>query len=104
MNPTRLSSRNLGGLLVFSCGQMLLEITLTRFFSALFYPPYVFAILSLAVLGIGLGAPLASARKALRRADLIPMYMILAGLSALVIAAYAVFGGAASFPAAIFVL
>src|SRR5215468_2282438 len=98
MNPPRLSPLNLGGLLVFSCGQMLLEITLTRLFSALFYPPYVFAILSLAVLGIGLGAALASARTALRHTDLIPLYMLLAGVSALVIIAFAVFGGTAHFP------
>src|SRR5215468_8732229 len=103
MNPPRLSPLNLGGLLVFSCGQMLLEITLTRFFSALFYPPYVFAILSLAILGIGLGAALASARKTLRRADLIPVYMILAGFSALAVVAFAAFGGAANFTAALFI-
>src|SRR5712692_10060875 len=104
MPTLRLSPRCLIGLLLFSCGQMLLEITLTRFFSALFYPPYVFAVLSLAVLGIGLGAASASARKALRRADLIPRYMVLAGVSALVIVAFAVFGGAVYVPVAIFVL
>src|SRR5258708_37418015 len=94
LNVPRLSPRCLIGLLLFSCGQMLLEITLTRFFSDLFYPPYVFAVLSLAVLGIGLGAALASARKTLRRPDLMPLYLLLAGASALIIVAFAVFVGA----------
>jgi ABC-type dipeptide/oligopeptide/nickel transport system permease subunit len=49
------SPGRLFGLALLSSAGLILEISLTRLFSTLFYPPYVFAILSLAVLGIGLG-------------------------------------------------
>ncbi len=49
-------------LALLSGGGLFLEIALTRLFSTIFYPPYVFAIISLAILGIGLGAALAAWR------------------------------------------
>jgi hypothetical protein len=69
---------------------LLLEIALTRLFSALFYPPYVFAVLSLAVLGLGLGAALATWRAPLRRQRLAPAYAALAGLSTVLLVVLAV--------------
>lgn len=72
-------------LALLSAASLLLEITLTRLFSVIYYPPYVFAILSLAVLGIGLGAALAAWRPALRREDYQPLYPIAAALSVVII-------------------
>ena len=70
---------------LLSGGGLLLEIALTRLFSLLFYPPAVFAILSLAVLGIGLGAALAAWRRRLRRAELAAPYIALAALASLLL-------------------
>ncbi|MCA9886931.1 MAG: hypothetical protein KC546_01110 [Anaerolineae bacterium] len=68
---------------VVSAAGMLFEITLTRLLSALYAPPVVFGVLSFAILGIGLGAGLATAFTALRNAKNVPIYIVLAGLSAL---------------------
>ncbi len=64
---------------LLSGGGLLLEVALTRLFSVLYYPPYVFAVLSLAVLGIGLGAAGAAWRAGWRRTALLPRYLTLAG-------------------------
>ena len=63
------------GIALLSAGLLLTEIGLTRLVSVLYYPPLAFAILALAVLGIGLGAALAALRADLRRAELAPLYM-----------------------------
>jgi hypothetical protein len=55
------------GLALFSAAILLTEIALTRFYSVRYYPPVVFAILSLALLGIGLGAAMAAWWPAARR-------------------------------------
>ncbi len=72
-------------LLLFSATSIFLEISLTRLFSTLYYPPYVFAILSLAVLGIGLGAALAAWRAPWRDAARLPLLLSLAGLMTLLL-------------------
>jgi hypothetical protein len=79
----------LGGLALLAAGSLLLEVALTRLLSVLYYPPYVFAVLSLAVLGIGLGAALATARAAWRQAARLPFYGTLAALSTLLVALWA---------------
>ena len=66
-------------LALLSGAGILLEIALTRLFSTLFFPPYVFAIISVAVLGIGLGAALATAKPAWRSPKRLPLYVALAG-------------------------
>lgn len=66
---------------LLSAGGILLEITLTRVLSTLYYPPSVYAVLSLAILGIGLGAGLATASKRLRIIEALPIYAVLAGFS-----------------------
>lgn len=66
-----------------SAAGMLFEITLTRLLSALYAPPIVFAVLSLAVLGMGIGAGLAAAWSALRQSTRVSLYIFLAGISAL---------------------
>jgi hypothetical protein len=79
---------------LLSGGGLLLEITLTRLLSTLFYPPHTFAVLSLAVLGIGLGAAVATWRAAWRRAQRAPAYVSLAGLCTLVLVVFACLAGA----------
>lgn len=73
------------GLALLSGSGLFLEISLTRLFSTLFFAPYVFAILSVAVLGIGLGAALATVRPAWRSPARLPLYLSLAGLSTLLL-------------------
>ena len=72
-------------LALLSAGSLLLELALTRLFSAVYYPPYVFAVLSLAVLGIGLGAALAALWPRLREERYQPLYPAAAALAALAI-------------------
>jgi hypothetical protein len=74
------------GIGLLSMGGLLLEVALTRLFSTLFYPPAVFAVLSLAILGLGLGAALATGARGIRREARLPLYLALAGFSALLIA------------------
>jgi hypothetical protein len=54
-------------------------------FSTLYFPPYVFAIISTAVLGIGLGAALAAARPAWRQPTRSPFYLAASGYSCLIL-------------------
>lgn len=77
---TRLTLRQLLGLALFSGTGLCLEVALTRLLSVLYFPQYVFVVLSFAILGIGLGAAAAALRTTLRRAELIPWYMALAGI------------------------
>ncbi|MEZ4583987.1 MAG: hypothetical protein R3A10_20520 [Caldilineaceae bacterium] len=76
------------GVALLAAGGLMLEIGLTRLFSTLYYPPYVFVVLSLAVLGIGLGAGLVAWRPALARAELIPWYAGGASVTALLVTAF----------------
>lgn len=75
------------GLALLAGGGLMLEIGLTRLFSTLYYPPYVFVVLSLAVLGIGLGAGLAAWRQELVRAQFVGWYAGAAALAALLLPA-----------------
>ncbi len=75
-----MNTRRLLNLSLLSGGSLLLELALTRLFSAVYYPPYVFAILSLAIMGIGLGAGLAAWRRTLRDGRYQWAYMSLAAL------------------------
>lgn len=72
-------------LVLLSGASLLLELALTRLFSAVYYPPYVFAILSLAILGIGLGAGLAAARNSLREERYQWMYLTGAAILSVVV-------------------
>jgi hypothetical protein len=77
---------------LLSMAALFLEVSLTHFFSVIFYPPAVFAVLSLAVLGIGLGAALAAWRAPFRQTSRVPGYLFLASLSVLVFSGLAVVG------------
>ncbi len=75
--PISISTITLAGLM--------LEIGLTRLFSTLFFPPAVFSILSLAILGIGLGAALVLGPQEWQAPSRVPHYLGLAGLSVVII-------------------
>ncbi|MFW6097492.1 MAG: hypothetical protein ACOC9Z_05430, partial [Chloroflexota bacterium] len=77
-------------LALLSGAGLLLEISLTRLLSTLYYPPTVFAVISLALLGLGLGAALVTARVSWRRSRHAPTFAALAALSALLLVAFAV--------------
>lgn len=66
---------------LLSGAAMLLELALTRVVSALYFPQYVFAVLALAVLGIGLGAAAAAWSPALRTRDRLPAYLTAAAIA-----------------------
>lgn len=74
---------------IISLAGLMLEIALTRLFSVLFFPPAVFAILSLAILGIGLGAAVTTWKTRWRGPDHVPLYLALAAGSVIVITAVA---------------
>lgn len=81
----RITSRQQLGLALLSGSGIFLEIALTRLFSALFYAPYVFAVISVAILGLGLGAALATGRAAWRQPRRLPLYLVLAGYAGLIL-------------------
>lgn len=78
----------LPALALLSAAALLLEVALTRLLSTLYYPPYVFIVLSLAVLGVGLGAAAATAFSSLRRRRHAGRYPAAAAVSALLLAAF----------------
>lgn len=75
---------------LISLAGLALEIALTRLFSVLYFPPAVFAILSLAILGIGLGAALVTWRERWQNVALLPLYLVFAVASVIVLVAAAV--------------
>ena len=81
----RITSRQQLSLALLSGSGIFLEIALTRLFSTLFYSPYVFAIISVAILGLGLGAALATGRAAWRQPRRLPLYLVLAGYASLIL-------------------
>ena len=89
---------------LLSTAALLLEIALTRLLSTLYYPPYVFIVLSLAVLGIGLGAAAATARSSLRRIRYAGHYPGAAAVSALLLTVFAAWGAPFDLRALLFIL
>lgn len=69
------------GIALLSASVLLIEIGLTRLVSVLYYPPLAFAVLALAVLGIGVGAALAALRADLRALRLVPFYAAVGAIS-----------------------
>ena len=74
---------------ITSLSGLALEVGLTRLFSVLFFPPAVFGILSLAILGIGLGAALVTWQARWQNPGYVSRYLGAAALSvaAIVVAA-----------------
>lgn len=79
----RAETRQLLALALLTGGGLALELALTRLLATRFYPPYVFAALSLAVLGIGVGAAIAARWPGFARVERLPLMMSGAGLLAL---------------------
>jgi hypothetical protein len=72
--------------------------------STLYFPPYVFAVISLAILGIGLGAAVASWRTNLRSSAYLPVYTLLAGFSILVVFGFATLTASVNLQVLLFIL
>ncbi|MEM7734795.1 MAG: hypothetical protein AAF267_03310 [Deinococcota bacterium] len=77
--------RTLISLALFSAGSLLLELSLARVFSVLYTQSYVFLLLSLAVLGIALGASLAIISPRLRQLTKVAGWLALAASSTLLV-------------------
>lgn len=99
-----LPARRLLGTAVLSASALLLEIALTRLFSLIFFPPYVFFIISVAVMGIGAGAALAAWQPRLARQVGFALGSCGAAMSTLLIALFAVYGSAVDMQILLFLL
>ena len=84
-----MGARRLLGTAMLSGSALLLEIALTRVFSLLYYPPYVFFIISIAILGIGIGAALPALRPALLNDERLTLYCGGATLSTVLLIVFA---------------
>jgi len=73
VNPSAPRQR-LVGTAVLSASALLLEISLTRLFSVIYFPPYVYFIISVSILGIGIGAALPATRPALAASSRLAIY------------------------------
>lgn len=82
--------RLMAGAGALSAGSLLFEVALTRILSLLFFSSYAFVVLSVAVLGIGLGAGLASWRPAWRSPQCLAGWAALAALAAILVTALTV--------------
>jgi len=80
VNSSPYKERSLLAIGLISLAGLVLEIGLTRLFSVLFFPPAVFGILSLAILGIGLGAALVTWQANWRDFARVPLYLELAAV------------------------
>lgn len=103
MNPS-LPRQRLVGTALLSASALLLEISLTRLFSVLYFPPYVYFIISVSILGIGIGAALPALRPALADESRLALYGIGAAASTFALLVLAVAGPASLIPLPLFAL
>ena len=89
---------------MLSASALLLEIVLTRLFSLLYFPPYVFFIISIAILGIGLGAAVAAFRPELTQENRLALYSVGAAISTVALIIFAVFGASLNLQILLFAL
>ena len=87
-----LKSQRLVGTAVLSASALLLEIVFTRLFSVLFFPPYVFLVISIAIFGIGIGAALPALRPVMAHSNRLALYCCGATLATLLLLLFAVLG------------
>lgn len=80
-----LMSLRLFALGLFSAALLLIELGFTRLFATRYYPPFVFVILSVAILGLGVGAALVTVGATLRRPERLPRYTAGAALCTLLV-------------------
>lgn len=104
VNPTALPAQRLLGTAVLSASALLLEIALTRLFSLIFFPPYVFFIISVAIMGIGAGAALAAWQPKLTREIGFALGSCGAAICALLLSLFAVYGRPVDMQILLFVL
>ncbi|MCY4465223.1 MAG: hypothetical protein OXE46_06775 [Chloroflexi bacterium] len=71
---------------LLSASALCLEIALTRLLSLLYFPPYVFLVISVAILGIGIGAALPAWRPQLLHEERLAHYCLFAAASSLFLA------------------
>lgn len=92
------------GAAVLSASALLLEIALTRLFSLIFFPYYVFLIISVAILGIGIGAAAAALLPELAQRFGYALGSMGAALSTLLLLLLAVSGRAADLQLLLFIM
>ena len=96
--------RGLLGTAILSASALSLEISLTRLFSLLYFPPYVYFIISVSILGIGIGAALPALRPALATDGWLALYCVGASASTLLLLVLAVVGPASVIQLPLFAL
>lgn len=99
-----LPRQRLVGTAVLSASALLLEIALTRLFSVLYFPPYVYFIISVSILGIGMGAALPAIRPPLASEGRLSLYAIGAAAATLILLLLATLAPAASIQIPLFAL
>ena len=97
-------ARRLLGTAILSASALLLEIALTRLFSLLYYPPYVFFIISIAILGIGIGAAAVALRPKLALDTRLAVFCAGATLCTLLLLLFATVGSVLDLPILLFIL
>ena len=91
-SPVDAPAQRLLGTAILSASALLLEIALTRLFSVIFFPPYVFLIISVAILGIGIGAAIAALRPALTQRIGLTLGSLAAAFSTILLLLFGVSG------------
>lgn len=96
--------QRLVGTAILSASALLLEISLTRLFSVLYFPPYVYFIISVSILGIGIGAALPAIRPALAAERPLTLYCVGAAISTVLLLVLAILGPASAIQLPLFAL
>lgn len=81
----RAPSSLLASTFLLTAGSLLFEVSLTRQLSLVHHSGFVFAVLSVALLGLGIGAALAAVRPGLRSRGMLGTWLALACVSALLV-------------------
>lgn len=71
-------------LAIFSASSLALEVTLTRLLSTLYYPPFIFVVLSLAIFGIAIGAAWVVIEEFLRDEKRIPLWIAASSVAVII--------------------
>jgi len=100
----QLPAQRLLGTGILSASALLLEIALTRLFSLIFFPPYVFLILSVTILGIGIGAAATALRPAVAQRIGLAQGSVAAALFSILLLLFAVYGSPVDLQIPLFIL
>lgn len=104
MTDTDSFSQRIIGIALLSASALFLEVILTRLFSALYFPPYVFFIISFAILGIGIGAAICAIFPSFTNEPRLVLYTSGASLSSLILAVISVMGASQNIQVILFAL